>query len=838
MNKSTICILIAAILYALPQAVWADFERDREQRFINGLLERRLFRLAESYCRQQLEADDLAYEQRTRLMLEIIRCQTGHAVNSPPGSRDVHWKHAHDTAADFLRQYAGQPRLILIRVQDALTHLTRGELLRQEAELLAIPGDAAEQSRGALRQAVRSLDECEKELTREIPLRTRGNLRPGQLAADELISLRHDVLFQLARAYRNQALCYPAGSDDRLAGLTQAVEQLNRALTQIHEGDPLIWKIRLDQAVCQRLLGNFATADRHFAALVASAAAAPIKLRAQAELVRSKLDQRDPDAALEWLKKGRTIDGISSADWDLVHLETYIALWKQAAADDDEPLAVSWRRKAVDQVKFMEQYHGAYWGRRADLLLVRAAGRSELAGDVEILARRADELYRKNQTEQAMVAYEEAAEAALASDDDDRAFELRYKAALINHKQNAHHRASVQLRSLAMEMPQQEKAANVHLMAVWNAAQAVRGEQQTVADYQRVLDEHIRNWPASPTADTARVWLGKLLAGQKQWAEAAAMYQHVSPSSPQFDQAIRAAVDCWHAAFTGQQHEGHDTDAAARKAAAALVVVAKDRGDDWPETWSPLARFCALEAAKLLLNFADDGFAQSEEILRAALLGKPAGDANWQTQANALLVIALAGQAGGQGKARALLLEIGNASSGQLLDMLDSLTDIARRSDAETREDLAQLQLSVTDRLLASGGTLNAEEKRELDRVRAESLATAGRRADALEAFSVLAAKFPDDGNLQEQYADLLLQGTDKPSLESALVQWRRIANRSRPQTDQWYRAKYSVALALWKLGQHAAAAARIQYLKTVPPGITDETWKAKFDELQRKCQP
>ena len=59
------------------------------------------------------------------------------------------------------------------------------------------------------------------------------------MSADELFALQNNVQLQLARASRNQAQCYPEGSDDRISSLVVALEQLEQPLKQLPPDDPL-----------------------------------------------------------------------------------------------------------------------------------------------------------------------------------------------------------------------------------------------------------------------------------------------------------------------------------------------------------------------------------------------------------------------------------------------------------------------------------------------------------------------------------------------------------------------------------------------------------------------
>jgi len=828
---STLVFLSVSLLGTLELKATSE-----DERFLDGLRARRLFLLAESYCRQRLGDDELGDVDRALLTGELIRCYAGQAVNSPPQNREQSWQLARETAAEFGRDHKDNPRLVLVRVQDALTVLARGELHRQEAEVLPDPTASLEAARTAIREAARSLEQLDQELTREIPLRHRGGQTPGEFSAEELISLQHNVRYQLARAYRNRALCYPKDSDDRVAALTGAIDELKKPLTQIAGDDPLVPRIQIDLAVCYRSLENFAGVRQVLDAIEQSQPAPPFRLHARAETARLQVDRGQPREALEALMQGRALEGQISAELDFAHLETYIALWKEADVAGDKEQADSWRKKAVAMVKLIEQTYGPYWGRRSDLLLVNSVGGSRSSGDVEILVRTADNLYRKDQYEEAISAYEKAAEVAHGAGDVEQAFQLHYKAALVEHVRKRHQQASRRLRDLGRDMKSHPKAPDAHLLAAWNAAQWSRSDPQGLPEYAETLQEHTRLWQQGKTADMARVWLGRLRESQHDWQAAIESYQAVSADHGHLEEAVRAAARCWANRLDASKTQNEAHEDLAGTAAGYFEKQISYLQDAAGQQWRVLDRFCAEQAARIRLQYTTDGHAQAESVLRAAIDGPPDPDPTWKTTAQSLLVVALAGQPTRRTEAEEVLTEIGSSSPERLLEMLKGLAAIADSAEPRVKQDLAGLQLAVVDRLWAQRSQIDQSKQQMLQRVRAEALVLAGRRSDALTAYAELAKENPNSGAIQEAYAKLLLDGDDEDSWQRALDQWRRVASRSKVRTDRWYKAKYSVALALFKLGEKQEAANRIRYLQAIPPGLEGASWKDRFLELLQRC--
>lgn len=832
-----------------------------ELRFVEGLRQRRLFSLAEFHCRDQLADSALPDALRTDLTLELIRSQAARAVHATAEASRRYWEQARETAADFQRQHPTDPRGVLVRVQDALTVLARGQWYRQQSEVLADPAEAVESARQHLREAARLLGHLHDEIVREIPLRHRAATSGGQLTADEWISLQHQVQFQRARVYLNRARCYPPDSEDRLAALTAAVDQLQGPLARIDETDPLIWSIRLDLATCLRLQGRLTDAAELLESIQQNDPSSEIAWLARAEQARLALDRGQPEQALAVFSQQRAPVGQAAAELDFAYLETCLAAW-QAAMQEDAETADGWRDRAAQVVRSIEQMHGPYWGRRGDLLLVRTIGLSRAAGHVDILSRTADGLYRQGQWPDAVAAYEQAATQALAHGQTRQGFELRYKAALVEHQQQQHLSASRRLRQLALDLSDQPAAPDAHLLAAWNAAQHARSDPESLQLYARILEDHAHRWPTSTTADTASWWLGRLRESQQRWQAAAQAYQTVSPNDDQHAAAWQAAARCWDLAFAAAEPAPSTSDSLDRPTIEAMVQAAvagfwkqTPLGSNQPEQpWTAAQRYCAQQAARILLEHAADGQSQAETILRSALDGSPPPDDAWRWQAEPLWLLSLAGQRDRYDVAAEALAASAWPTADAYWTVLVGLHRQMRRlrhesdpasgvgfaapneglgqQDRRTLQQLAQLQMTVIERLGAHRDQLDAQQLATVEQIAAEALLAAQRRDQARTAYAALTEKHPDDHGIQATYARLLLESDSRDGWQQGLDVWRRIAARQRPGTEGWYAARYAIAAALIQLDQPDEAARRIRYLQALPPGLDGTPWEARFQAL------
>jgi len=829
---SAVWLAVLALL-PLPAAV---AESD-DARFADGLRQRRLFQLAEAFCRERLADAKLADAERVDLVIQLVRCYAAHAAQSRTADRDPLWQAARQVAADFQREHSDSSRRLLVRVQDALTVASRGELLRQEAELLPDSARSLDDAKAAFREAGRLLALQDEELAREIPLRHRQTLGEDELSAEELTHLQHQVCYQRSRAQLGLALCYPPDSDDRMAMLTQAADTLQQPLTQLAAGDPLTDRLRIQLAGCYRLLGNFPAADQALRDVQPVAARAETALEARAEAVRLKLAQGQPQEALELLGQGRQIADRVSPELDFAHLETYLALWRAAHEQGDASQTQNWQTKAVAMVKLIEQTHGPAWGRRSDLLLVHSLGGVRGGADLEVLVRTGDDQYRKGQIDEALATYEKAAVVAASAGQTGQAFQLRYKAALVQQNRQRYGSASEKLRALTGEMRSQPQAAEAHLLAAWNAAQESRQNAAALRSYEEILTEHLAFWPQDKTAATARLWLGRVRELQQRWAEAAAAYQGIGPDADQAGEALQAAVRCWEKHLTGLRAAQQDTEPAAAAVADHLAARIEGVLADASRPWTSQDRLCAEWAARFLLQYTSRGGPRAESLLQAALSGQPPPEPVWRGAAQSLLVLALAAQEGKRAEAERLLRQLGSLAPADVAQIIVNLSALADSSSPAARPEIATLRLAAIEVLGDRKSQLDAALQGRLERWRAESLAVAGRQAEAIAAYRALAAGAPDDAQLQATYADLLLSDAEPASWTAALDHWRRIAARARPQTELWYRAKYAGVLALKKLGQKQEAASRIRYLQATTPALKATVWGQKFADLLRECE-
>ncbi|HEY5315277.1 MAG TPA: hypothetical protein VIK18_22285, partial [Pirellulales bacterium] len=516
-----------------------------DDRFLAGLRQRRLYGLAESFCRQQLRRSGLSDQRRAELAIELAQTCADHALQAAGPEREQLWQQALAAARDFIRQEPTSPRLVLVQVQLAVVQTRQARALLDEHELGA--AIASEPIRELLRAAIGRLQSAGREVSEQLRRKRQGEVHgPGMLTAAELVSLERHVQFTLAQSLLAQARSYPAGSPDRVSAVTQADEIL-APLASRDEADALVWGSRLARIVASRLSGDATSARSREQALAAAEPPPNILYRAWAELVAVELDAGHVDEALK-IVAAHASDPPRSPEWHYAVLSADVAAWRKATQDENASAAQSWQAKAAKEAELIEQDYGLPWSRQADMLVAGAAARSPGTGEAAVLIKAAETFFRAGRTGEALAAYDRARQRAEHDGQPQAAFDAGFTAAAIEHEQKHYAEASRRFRALSLEFPKQDRAAEAHLLAAYDTAQlADANHPKSIDEYAALLDEQVKLWPTAPSTDTARLWLGKMLESRRQWEQAIAAYRAIPASSPQFAEAVDAIGRCWPA---------------------------------------------------------------------------------------------------------------------------------------------------------------------------------------------------------------------------------------------------------------------------------------------------
>ena len=251
--------------------------------------------------------------------------------------------------------------------------------------------------------------------------------------------------------------------------------------------------------------------------------------------IRLALDRGRVDEALS-LTKTAAIAGALQAELEYATLQSYLAAARAAVKANDKERARQWQTKAAALTRRIEATRGAYWSRRAALLLGAAFEGTSGGNDLVVLIAVAGRLRNAGKWDEALAAYDRAARQATVSSKADQAFQLGWisaaivqrravdKSAAAKGRDEALRDAAKRYHQLALDHPKHAKASQAHLQAAWNTA---RLQGATSPEYVKMLREHIGAWPRAETAGDAHAWLGRMHAALGQWNEAIAEYRAV-----------------------------------------------------------------------------------------------------------------------------------------------------------------------------------------------------------------------------------------------------------------------------------------------------------------------
>jgi hypothetical protein len=143
--------------------------------------------------------------------------------------------------------------------------------------------------------------------------------------------------------------------------------------------------------------------------------------------------------------------------------------------------------------------------------------------------------------------------------------------------------------------------------------------------------------------------------------------------------------------------------------------------------------------------------------------------------------------------------------------------------------------------LLSAVDTAAAQSKGDAEmeslhvRYRAAALAGLRRDQEALAIYKILAPKRPRDGDIQEEYAQLLARADSTAAREQALRQWQAVERGSRSGNKRWFRARLARIALLQQLDRRDEAAKLLALTRLVHPELGGAEMRARFEALQGK---
>ncbi|MCA9196610.1 MAG: hypothetical protein KDA87_03695 [Planctomycetales bacterium] len=779
---------------------------------------------AESMALRMFRESTTTESDRIRIAVELLRTYSAHALATPQQQRSFVWNEANQFVIEFQQSGIRSPLAVLAHIQAALTRLAQAEIDRLEAEVTAASPKQLDAIRGRLRQVSADLVKTDDQIGSL--MRTAG--RSTGLTVTQMQRLRDKTRLHLADAKLQLAQTFPAESPDRVHALNEAL-QLFEDLAGIVSNPPIAAQANVSKITCHRLLGNEAETISLAQKLIEQSQDDQ-QLQAQALLELAKLaidsdTQLQADVFLNQIDKLNVSNRQLLAEVILVYIESRLAATAASSVDDDE----------IERLMQRMQPHGAYWLRRAELLVARYSNQG--APNVTATTLKADQAVRQGDLVIATQMYDQAV-AELSNEQQDQAFEIRFRAAAVLHQHRQHVSAAKRFASLAYDLPKMPRSSVAHYLAIVNYATSLaelsdlKERQSALAAYEKMLVDHVQLWPDSERVDEVRLWLAKLQLQTLRPADAMAMAQQVKPNSAVFAEALsiwdQAARQRWQLQQASSQTEANS---GANEALRYLTKL-RDANLSEPKRW--LIELIVLDIRTTMLDQANRENERQLEALEAAF------QANQKvTLAERSRVIRLVSMV--QRRYAADAMNEFTATKWTQFELLVRLVEQLDKQDGRmdaSTQATARFQLTVINQLKSNFASTAFDEATQAKLVRSEAtaLALVDDVPRALAVYRTWLEQKRQDGKAQWDFGvwlDKMADATNHPEVKLAAVEhWRTLGRSVRPNSERWYQCKLQQASALVRNKQLAEAGEMLRLLETLHPDLGGNTTRADFRRL------
>jgi tetratricopeptide (TPR) repeat protein len=825
MQKRTQTILL--VLFGL---LWLGMpllgQKTDDQRFVDGLRQRKLFKLAEQHVAQRLAEKEISTLDQGNLVIELIRTRMAAAIQADDATREESWNAAIAVGENFLKN-RNHPRELVIRVQSELARLAHGKFLAQQLAAGIASDDLRNRAIQKISQARRGLEKVDREIVQAIPQAGTG---PDDLTAKELRSLKKNVQYQLANCNLQAAKLFKAEEKgNRIDALMQVMERLQQVSSQTDSTMPLWWEIQIGRVEALRLQGKLDAAIEQLnkistKELLTSDTRKSEMVRQQIELSLD-LGRGDP---VQLITAARAIkQSTPELDLSVVRLMMQTGTAARQTSERDK-----WQQAATVMTQSIEEKHGAYWGRLAELVVIGDNGTggggsnsTTTSTNLDILMRIGDEAWRKKNLEDAVKAFDRAYSQAVADGESSIAMTAGMKIGKIFQEQGNHKQAGQRLVQTAAEHARHENAPAAHLSGCWNLGRAAASEKDLIQQYAEQLASHVVQWPEASTVAQARIWLGRYQASKQQWQAAFETLIDVPEDSRLLIDASRLLPGVATAQLNQLKRDGQSTQEAASNFARRMSEKLTAAGAGSGHRWTAATRELLLGTCKFTL-LQDSGEPEPLwALLREAQANTDDATPAWQQSAVAWSTVFKATKRETVLEAIESLEDLKSVGEPMLGECFDGLMKVQSTAPPE---QLNEFKLKLIDTVLPRVATDKAVRLRWMSR-KSTILVDAGRGQEAIEMLEQLIEASPFRSDLQIALAKALTDSGNQA--DAALLQWRKVAAGSKQYSSNWYQAKFYVAKLLSSSGKKDEAKKLLDYLK-IPPGWDESEWKSDFDRL------
>jgi tetratricopeptide (TPR) repeat protein len=842
-----VCALVATTeahgqVFTLPRS-----DQEAIEQYFEGLRQRRLFSLAETVCLRRLSDRALDPKIRARYAVELSRTFSEHARYVAAFDEQTELlEQAREAVLKILGRGIAHPQQVLLEAQAQFVTAREVELNRWRFELQ--PFDTAPRDRAMLlsTRLVADFEQLDEKLNRELRVPNRTT-PPGGLTAFQLRGLQRVLRYRLAAVLLDRAKLLERRSPDRAEALVKA----DAAFRRLASGaviDDLAWRSRLGLVETIRLRGETTIAQKLLNGMLNDQPAPQVLDEIVAEQAEILIVEKKLTDAADLLRQHRLERRGLNGRLSYLNAAVLLQLWKIARENDESKLADEVLQEASTSVARAQVEADGYWAARARQLLASANSTKDYGAVAGPLVQRAQSLFGAGKASEAAIAFEQAFAAARQEGRTDAAVEISYTAGSVLLKLDRFDEAAAFFEQTQTLQPDGPRAAHANLLQAWCKGRVYQ-QQPTSAHreaYAAALQQHRESFPDTSTFGDATWMLAGLEEGRGQTVQAFKLFAQVPNGHAHAAESRVAVARCAESILErlkrADQPRGEWEAALIRQLDIFVQpVLAQPTLLTGPQA-ELLLRTGRLHlhlespdyetADQLLLHIqtnakpdeapADVELAALDDVVSVETLNAAAG----------LRIVALVGK-GDVDAARRELEQIASQGVNSLCDVLDGLTTAATRLDQQSQWSIGQLQLRTVELAKIDERKLSDSDRRRFRNSLAGAYELAGLPARAAAILTAFLKANPDDNQLRQRLAELLLQSNQPTDLRTAREHFRKLEAIDRAGTPAWLRTRLQVIRASIALKETDEAKKLLKVTRLLHRNLGGPALKREYDAVE-----
>ena len=850
---------------------------EREQHYVDGLIERGLTNIAEHYCRKRLDFNSLTDSQKAGYVRALLQSQKQTLLNASPQNRAVVRLQIEQTVRETDSMFADSSLSTIIALQQI--NIMVADIEQQPGEMISrIDAEIQRVSRRITSQPASST--VSRETSIQISLAKRLQFRKAlalRLLAQDQSEQQAELLAQALAILRPLMITKitPTVSPEQIALSNLAAFEsiaVHRKLQQYDEIETLLNHLRKSDFLSPR--------DRAILPAVELLLAVDLRDEAKVHAALQSIETVLTDA--KSLDSTQQIDrGVP--DLMLARLQSYLFFWKRNLETQSSlphivgtttaPNIVACRTNVIGILRGFESDFALYWRHKAESMMSSEA--AFFGNDPVFVEQRIDTLVRDGRIDEAIADYDSLA-ALIAASDPNEAFRVARRAAdllaitvdhqwqhidatnepnatpdMIEATTTLERSLFERLQKLAISNTQHPQAAETHLAAVYHAARLMQLDAINLDAYLLLLAEHYLTWPQSKQVEAIRLQAAQLLLHESKFREAVDVLTPINNRSSVAMNTIKTAeqsFDCLRLS----EPSVHAT--AENKAVSWFYARLLNADGVITSNWNEADGHCLLCAAKFGLIYTSviernrssnptidlaAAYSSVEQVLRIGLANYRQASPEWRSAVDSMLLYLLTVQQK-TGEASQLMQNMRQWDMPALVALVTRLQQQAEVSSRENRRMLGKMRLDIVQLIeqKSNTSTQNANEMRQLNIIRADALADTGNVQTAVNHLSKMLRQSPGNVEVLTASARILGHQSDAKSRELALRTWRTVEQRSPSNSESWWDAKEAIIHLLMTSGdanRRQEAESMIEMQRILNPDLGGPERKLRFDAMFKR---